>query len=171
MNLARSQLASQYYNLQDLDIGDLLAIVNLPAWLPPGGIYQLVQGLNETQMFRTFTIDVNGVPASPYNVTVTDDVVYGRADTDGSTLHANITSSATSMGGDTATGFPLWTTAGGDVPFDILMAGERITVTAISGSSNPQTFTITTLSQRRRQGADRRDAVQPVLPADREPVR
>jgi hypothetical protein len=29
------------------------------------------------------------------------------------------------------------------VPFDVIMSGERITVTAISGSSSPQTFTIT----------------------------
>jgi hypothetical protein len=42
---------------------------------------------------------------------------------------------------DTAAGSPLWdTTASG---FDIGVAGERMTVTAISGSSSPQAFTVT----------------------------
>lgn len=36
---------------------------------------------------------------------------------------------------------PLWTTAPGDVPFDVLVGGERVTVTAISGTASPQTFT------------------------------
>jgi hypothetical protein len=38
---------------------------------------------------------------------------------------------------------PLWTTNAADFPFDINVAGERMTVTNISGSSSPQTFTIT----------------------------
>nr|UXE44744.1 hypothetical protein Hi04_10k_c361_00008 [uncultured bacterium] len=37
----------------------------------------------------------------------------------------------------------LWTTTAGDFPFDILVGGERMTVTSITGSSSPQTFTVT----------------------------
>ena len=40
----------------------------------------------------------------------------------------------------------LWITTAGFpsmFPFDINVAGERITVTAITGSSTPQTFTVT----------------------------
>jgi hypothetical protein len=35
----------------------------------------------------------------------------------------------------------LWTTTG--TPFDINLDGERCTVTAVSGASSPQTFTVT----------------------------
>ena len=73
-----------------------------------------------------------------------DDVSYGRADTDGSTLHANASSGATSITVDTTDATtPLWTTAAADFPLDIAIGGERITVTNITGSSSPQTFTCT----------------------------
>jgi hypothetical protein len=38
---------------------------------------------------------------------------------------------------------PLWTTDTDEMPFDINVGGEQMTVTAISGSSSPQTFTVT----------------------------
>ena len=99
-------------------------------------------------------------------------MVYGRAGTDGSTLHANITSGATSMSVDTTSASsPLWTTAGGDFPFDIAMAGERITVTNITGVELAADLHDHPQRERRRQGADRRDSHRPVYPADREPVR
>ncbi len=37
----------------------------------------------------------------------------------------------------------LWTTSAAQFPFDIIVGGERMTVTAISGASSPQTFTVT----------------------------
>ena len=36
---------------------------------------------------------------------------------------------------------PLWTTT--EVPFDILVGGEQMTVTAVAGAASPQTFTVT----------------------------
>ncbi len=42
-----------------------------------------------------------------------------------------------------AAGSPLWTTTAGDWPFDIEVGGERMTVTAVTGTSSPQTFTVT----------------------------
>ena len=142
VNLAHSAVASLYYALQDADIGDRLVIANPPAWLPPGQVSQLIQGAAETAMLRTFTEGWNGVPASPYNVAITDDLVYGRADTDGSTLHANLGTTG-GFGVDTAAGFPLWTTSGADFPFDVIMGGEQITVSAISAGPTPQNFTVT----------------------------
>ncbi|MGN9802072.1 hypothetical protein [Micromonospora sp. L32] len=38
---------------------------------------------------------------------------------------------------------PVWTTNAAHVPFDINVGGERMTVTAVSGASSPQTFTVT----------------------------
>jgi hypothetical protein len=37
---------------------------------------------------------------------------------------------------------PLWTTAAGDVPFDVAIGGEQVTVAAVSGSGSPQKFTV-----------------------------
>jgi hypothetical protein len=75
---------------------------------------------------------------------VADDTVLGYADTDGSTLAAGVTSSAVTLSVATTTaGSPLWTTTAGDFPFDILIAGEQLTVTNITGASSPQSFTVT----------------------------
>ena len=35
----------------------------------------------------------------------------------------------------------LWTTDGAEFPLDIMIAGERITLSGISGATSPQTFT------------------------------
>lgn len=143
-NLARSELASVYYQVQDIDIGDRVTVTGTPGWLPPDGISQIVQGQTEVCFGYTFTEQWACAPEVLYRVAVFDDVVLGRADTDGSTLHAGITSTATSMQVDTTdTTKPLWTTNAGDFPFDITIGGERMTVTNITGTTSPQTFTVT----------------------------
>lgn len=124
-----------------LDTGDGVQIINLPPWLPPGAVNQLVQGYTEAIGY-TWDITFNGTPAGPYSVAVLEDLVVGHLDTDGSSLHAGITATATSMQVDAVAG-PLWTTASGDFPFDVSLGGEVVTVTNITGSSSPQTFTIT----------------------------
>lgn len=144
VNLARSAVAARYWDLQDLDLGDYLQVTGQPLWLPPSGINQLVQGVTEVLYGYVFHEAWACIPGSPWNVAVADDATYGRADTDGSTVHANIASGATSMQVDTTTaGSPLWTASSADRPFDILVSGERMTVTNVTGSSSPQTFTVT----------------------------
>ena len=55
-----------------------------------------------------------------------------------------MSSSATTLSvATTNSGSPLWTTAAADFPFDVTIAGEQITVTNITGTSSPQTFTVT----------------------------
>lgn len=68
---------------------------------------------------------------------------------------ANLTFRYTKDGSDSAgedaayiddlqfTGPALWTTNAGDFPFDIRFGGEVATVSAISGTNSPQTFTVT----------------------------
>jgi len=131
------------YAAMDADLGDYLAMISTPVSVPPGGARQIIQGLAETLTLRGWKISWQGVPESPYEVIILDDPVFGRLDTDGSTLHASISAVATSMGVDTLAGYPVWTQAAGDFPFDILMSGERITVTNITGASGTQTFTVT----------------------------
>ncbi|NED75283.1 hypothetical protein G3I51_23755 [Streptomyces sp. SID9944] len=64
-----------------------------------------------------------------------------RADTAGSQLAAAATSTATSLQVATTSG-PVWVTTPVEFPFDITVGGERMTVTAVTGSTSPQTFTV-----------------------------
>ncbi len=125
-----------------VDLGDRITISNPPAWLPPDDIDLMAQGYNEVIGLYDWTLEFNCTPAGPFDVAYADDAVYGRADTDGSELATGATSTATSLSVATTSG-PIWTTSAGDMPFDIRVAGEVMTVTNITGSSSPQTFTVT----------------------------
>jgi hypothetical protein len=113
------------------------------------------------------TLEFSAVPEVAFEVAVFDDPVYGRADTDGSTLASGVSSSAVTLSVATVSGFPLWTTAAADFPFDIAIAGERVTVTNITGSSSPQSFTVTRavngVSKAQSAGADVRLWFPPIL--------
>ncbi|MCX5587538.1 hypothetical protein [Streptomyces erythrochromogenes] len=122
--------------------GDVIRITDLPVWLPPGPVDLMVEGGDEQYKQFEWVITLSCSPAGPWNVGVLDDATLGRLDTAGSSLVSGVTSTATSLSVATASG-PIWTTAGADLPFDILVGGEVMTVTAVSGASSPQTFTVT----------------------------
>lgn len=148
VDLSRTELASVYYQAQDVAVGDRVTVASTPGWLPPDGISQVVRGGVEVCYGYIHTEQWNCAPESPYRVATCDDPVLGVADTDGSTLAGGPTYSATATSlqvatTGAATGSPLWTTSAGDWPFDIEVAGERMTVTAVAGTSSPQTFTVT----------------------------
>jgi hypothetical protein len=123
---------------QDLDIGDRLTVADPPAWLPPDDITQLAQGFTETMANFTHRIDVVCAPETPYGQAGVYD--ESRYTSDGSTLNEDLTTTETGVDVATPSG-PLWSDADGD--FDIIVGGERMTVTAISGAASPQTFTCT----------------------------
>lgn len=127
--------------LKILDIGDKITITNATAIGVYDTINQICIGLTEKLNAFEWTITANCVPGDPYEVADYDDSTY-RYDSATSTLHAGITSTATSMQVDVADSV-LWTTSAGDFPFDIMVSGERMTVTNITGSSSPQTWTVT----------------------------
>lgn len=149
VDLSRSALADVYDEAQDPDIGDRITVANMPVWMPPDGASQVMRGLSETLNAFTFTEGFVGAPESAYRVGVYDDEVYGHYDTDGSALASLIGAATTTFQvATTNPGSPLWTTDSGDFPFDIEVspagvAGERMTVTGITGSSSPQMFTVT----------------------------
>lgn len=142
MELARANFASDA-NLtaaaRALDVGGKVTVDNPPAWLPPDQIQQLAIGFREVLQAFMHTITVNCVPETPYQVAIYDDT-ESRYEVDYSALSAAATSGATSLTVSTPSG-PVWGTA--DLPYDIAIGGERMTVTAVSGSSTPQTFTVT----------------------------
>lgn len=128
-----------------IDVGDRLVVVNPPAPdFPPDPISMIVQGYTETLGVWEHDVVFNCSPEAPWRVGLADDVVLGRADTDGSTLAGDCSASAvTLLVATTTAGSPLWTTSGPEFPFDVVAGGERMTVTNITGVSSPQTFTVT----------------------------
>ena len=123
-----------------LRIGDYAQITNTPYWVPPPPVKQLCAGFSETLgPGIIWPIDVNGVPESPYEVMTYDGSWH--YDTAGSELASGVSSTATTLSVETTAG-ELWTTSAGDFPFNIMIAGEVIEVTDITGSSSPQSFTV-----------------------------
>jgi hypothetical protein len=123
----------------DLNIDDRFVIINPKSGQTPDTISQLVRGYSEHISNYEHSITINAAPEAPYATVVLDFGV--KWDSSGSTLTAGVTSSATSLSVAT-TGAP-WTTASGQMPISIVVAGERMTITAITGATSPQTFTVT----------------------------
>ncbi|MFJ3537063.1 hypothetical protein ACIPQA_16520 [Streptomyces sp. NPDC090109] len=124
-----------------LELGDRIQIVNTPPWLPPGPVDLIVQGITETLGIRTWEASLTCVPAGPWQVGVYDSPTLGKAESDGAQLTSGITSTATSVSVTTPTG-PRWTTDPAEMPIDIVVGGEEMRVTAITGTGSTQTFTV-----------------------------
>ncbi len=90
-----------------------------------------------TAISASLTAPSNAVLAAP-------ELGLGGTPSAGDTLYATniaVWQGAATVATTTATS-PVWTTAAADFPFDIAAGGERMTVTNITGSSSPQTFTV-----------------------------
>lgn len=132
-----------------LDIGSRFSIINPPAWMPPDSIEQQAQGYVEVIESHRWTIAVNATPGRPYDVfqletDVTHNLSRIPAATGKTTLSGSLTTTATSVGITSVT--TPWidsATYGTQFPFDIVVAGERMRVTACSGTGLTQTFTVT----------------------------
>lgn len=143
VNLARNpELIDR---IAGLDSGDRLQILDPPAKLPPGTVDLLMQGYTETLSQYQWDWTGNCTPGSPWTVGVRDDPALGRYGSAGSQLSVGVTASATSLS-VTRTDGTRWidsTTYPTHFPFDISVGGERMTVTAITGTGTAQTFTVT----------------------------
>lgn len=127
------------------DIGDRIVITGQPTWLPPDQITQQIIGYNEYIDHFQHDITFFTLPESPYQIatstTAATSATQSKADSISTTLAGTMTTTSTSRTVTIASGSALWITSG--VAFDIIVSGERMTVTAVSGSSSPQTFTVT----------------------------
>lgn len=130
--------------------GNRVDIVNLDAartQVPEGRTSVLVQGWTETISQFRWDVSVNCSPYDPWQIfglsedTLDSSEFTGHLDTDESTLAVSAATGATSLSVAVSSG-PLWTTNSDDLPFNISLAGRMVTVTAISGASSPQTFTV-----------------------------
>jgi hypothetical protein len=115
----------------DLDVGQAIAVTNPGRDLPPGTINVFAEGYTETIDTVSWTATANASPGDPWDVIVLDDDTLARLDTAGSALAADVTETATSISVASVDG-PAWTTSAADMPLDILVGGEQMTVTAVA---------------------------------------
>jgi len=143
---AKTALAA---DVVSLDVGDRFAITNVPSWLPPDDIEQHAQGFTEVLGSHRWTIAVNATPARPYDVFVAETDTTGNLSripaADGAST-TNEALDATETGVDIISTTVRWidsTNYASQFPFDITVGGERMRVTACSGTGLTQTFTVT----------------------------
>ncbi|MFF2013999.1 hypothetical protein ACFVWY_33740 [Streptomyces sp. NPDC058195] len=146
--------------------GDLIRITNPPHFTGPGPLDLIVRQIQHQPLPRSWDLTLSCTPAGPYRIGVVGDPVLGRADTDGSSVAADATASATSLLVATTVGQP-WTTDHAEFPFDVQLGGEVVTVRSIAGASSPQTFTvdraINGISKPHQAGTDLRLAVPTIV--------
>ena len=146
LNMANPRMAGLIRDVLHLQVGDRVIIDRAPDDLPPEAIDVIAQGYGHTINDPLWLTTLTCSPAGPWTTaTVADaspsvDDPPHKAGGASSTLAAGITSSQTSLSVATSSG-PLWTTT--DLPVRIVIGGEEMDATAITGASSPQTFTVT----------------------------
>ncbi|WP_405531492.1 hypothetical protein OG592_26960 [Streptomyces avidinii] len=135
LHLALQKTTSLIPTVTELDCGSRIQVTDPPlSKLPPATIDQLIMGYNEVLHQFAWDLKFNCMPALPYTVAVLDDDDLGRLDTDGSTLVAAVSSSATSLVVHTTQAevgrIPVWSEDAADYSFDLQMGGEVVTATA-----------------------------------------
>lgn len=143
VNLARTNFtgnATKTAAVKALDVADKFLITDPPAWLPPDDIQQLAFGLKETLNAFEWTVELNGVPATPYQVAIYDDDV-SRYSGYGTTLNEALDTTETGIDVLLPAGIE-WGHNDGD--YDVITGGEVMTVTAVGApSGGVQTLTVT----------------------------
>lgn len=137
-------LTSGIPDATSVDVGSVIELTNLPDFMPSGPARGLVIGYEERIAPYAWTLTFVTVPADPYDVVTLDDSDFDRLDADGCVLGSNITSSGTSISMVSST-TPLVDSTGypAEFPLDIMIGGEVMTLTAVSGTGLTQTGTVT----------------------------
>lgn len=118
------------------DLGSRVTVAHPPPQYPPDPLDLLMVGYEERFSQTNWQVTANTTPYRPYEVFKIEDTRLGRLDTDGSVLNNAMTTSATSVTvAPTTVKGPKWTTDAGDRPFDVNVAGERMTVTNVADQS------------------------------------
>ena len=142
IDLANEDAAAIYDAVLDLDLGDRLVITDPPRRLGFEPVTQLAQQLTETLWYDTLTIGIAGVPELPYQVAGAAGMHLAPP---AGALSSGVSTTATSwsVAASSTDSTQLWSTNAADYPQDWMVEGERVTVTAMTGSSSPQTATVT----------------------------
>lgn len=139
---ANSDLADE---VAAVEPGDRIDLTGLPDHISVDDVRLVVHGWSETIGSHRRLITFNCGPYSPFDVGTWEDAPGdgSKWDTAGSQLDAGIDATETSVEVAVTVG-PAWTTDANELPLDIGVGGERMTVSAISAeTSGVQTFTVT----------------------------
>lgn len=132
LNLAHPKGSLLIADWLGCDIGSRVQVANVPPEYTRDGVDVLIEGYTETiQSPRTWRVDTNCSPASPWTTGVVEDAVLGRPNTAGSHLGAAVVAGTDTTMIVATTAGPPWTTAG-SFPFDVRVSGSRLTVTGIA---------------------------------------
>jgi hypothetical protein len=154
VDLRRLAEVAQDTDLRDavlaLDFGDRVDVLNPPEWLPPDTVRLLILGSAETATLDEHKITFNCAPYGPYVVGERADGAPGQADpvrrdTAGSELASQFVAGTGTTMSVAVTQGPLWASSGAanlDLPLLVECGGAALKVTAIAGTSSPQTFTV-----------------------------
>ena len=120
--------------------------VDTRTWVPPGDIDLMVRGYTETINQFQWEIELQCVPAKPYNVPVLTSttaepsaLAHDHVDTDGTELVAALDADDTVLPVFTYVG-PTWTDDVADTPFALTVGGEEMRVSAPGGIVNDNPF-------------------------------
>lgn len=142
MRLHSATDISAAHSIADAGIS-FIEIADIPRRLSPAGSQvSLPVGRSERIGPNEWRLTHILAAAEHYRILTLDDDTLGRADTAGASLDGAIDADDTTIYVATSTG-PLWTTDPSDMPVVIDVDGEPIEVTAISGATSPQEFTVT----------------------------
>lgn len=121
-----------------LRIGSRITIANPPSAVAGAQLDLIVEGYTETITNVTWDVELNCSPASAWNVGVWGTTRYDSLTT---TLVGTQTSGSTSWAITTVLPDEVWSTTA--VPYDWLVGGERVTVTAVTAAAGTGPFTQT----------------------------
>ncbi len=131
-----------------LRLGDTVSLAGLPSFMPPDTVAQIVQGYTENLSRFNWDIELNASPAGPFRAqpTLGLDTFTPRLDAVAHTHSNSLTTTGTSLTLVTPAGSARWAdsaTFPADFPMDIVINGEVMRLTAVTGTTSPQTGTVT----------------------------
>lgn len=136
-------VAPSWLTAEPLARVDVTNITSRATQHPPGDVTLALEGWSEQIHPFAWKATGNCSSGEPWTVLALDGVHDRLADAANSTLTTAIDSTSTSLSVTTPAGVALWSTDAADYPSTADIEGERVTVTAVSGSTSPQTFTVT----------------------------
>ena len=140
INLGNAQVIASgiQLNVWSAESGDRLMVINLTRPHIVGNVSQLIRSYTEVDSAEEYTFTFACIPENAYQIAQLDTGM--RIDTDTSILTSAITSSVSTFSVTTTDG--IWTTDASEMPISIMVGGEEMSVTSITGAVTPQTFTV-----------------------------
>lgn len=136
---------------QRTNITDIMTITDLPLFMAPAPLELMATGITEEIYTQEWQIQWSMVPYGPYITSELEDIAgetYSDFKVTHNTVDGVVQQQLNAAIDDNDTSIAIKTLSGalfvtGAVDFMLKIGGEFLTVTNISGSSSPQTFTVT----------------------------